>query len=102
MNVNAVTAADGAALYAERMKRVMDAVELRRPARAPTVFFNTFWIARYGGISYRQAMYDYDRVCQLVRQAVIELQPDLFALPHQITLLGPVMARLGFWAPATP
>lgn len=91
-----MAAADGATLFAERMRRVMDAVELRQPDRVPTAFFSTFWIARYGGITYRQAMYDYDRVSQLVRQAVLELQPDLFALPHQISLLGPVMDRLGF------
>ena len=43
----------GAARHAERLKRVMDAVELRQPDRVPTAFFSTFWIARYGGISYR-------------------------------------------------
>ncbi len=43
-------------LYAQRMKRVIDAVELRRPDRVPTVFFSRFWLARPGGISYRGAM----------------------------------------------
>lgn len=86
----------GAARHAERLKRVMDAVELRQPDRVPTAFFSTFWTARYGGISCRQAMYDYDRVAQLVKQAVLELEPDLFALPHQLSLLGPVMDLLDF------
>ena len=91
-----MTASDGAALYAERMKRVMDAVELRQPDRTPSVFFSTFWTARYGGITYRQAMYDYDKMAELTKRAVLELQPDLYAMPHQLSLLGPIMDLLGY------
>ena len=87
---------EGAALCAERMKRVMDAVELRQPDRVPTVFFSRFWLARQGGISYREAMYDYDRVCEITRQALLELQPDLYAPPHQLVLLGPIQDSMGY------
>ena len=94
--MNTVTATEGSARYAERMKRVMDAVELRQPDRVPTVFFSTFWTARYGGISYRQAMYDYDKMSELTKRAVLELQPDLYTMPHQLTLMGPIMDLLGY------
>ncbi len=87
---------NGAALYAERMKRVMDAVGLRQPDRVPTVFFARFWLAREGGISYREAMYDYDRVCEITRRTLLELQPDLYAPPHQLLLLGPVQEAMGY------
>ena len=94
--MNAVAAAEGSARYAERMKRVMDAVELRQPDRVPTVFFSTFWTARYGGISYRQAMYDYQKMSELTKRAVLEFQPDLYTMPHQLTLMGPIMDALGY------
>lgn len=87
---------EGAALHAERLKRVMDAVELRAPDRVPTVFFSRFWLARQGGMSYRESMYDYDRVCEVTRRVLLELQPDLYAPPHQLVLLGPIQDRLGY------
>ena len=96
MDKTAVTASSGAAAYAERMKRIMDAVELRQPDRTPIAFFSTFWAARYGGISYRQAMYDYDTMGELTKRAVLELQPDFYIMPHQLTLLGPIMDQLGY------
>jgi len=86
----------GAAAYAERMQRVMDAVELRQPDRVPVAFFSTFWLARYGGISYREAMYDYERLTQITRRAMLELQPDMYALPHLLTAIGPVMEKMGY------
>jgi hypothetical protein len=87
---------DGAVRYAERMKRVMDAVDLRQPDRVPAVFYTMFWHARYGGISCRDAMYDYDRVNEVMRRLLLELQPDLYALPHPMTALGPIMERMGY------
>lgn len=91
-----VGANDGAALYAERLKRVMDAVELREPDRVPVAFFNMFWLARYGGISYREAMYDYERLTAIARRALLEFEPDMYALPHLLTAVGPAMERLGY------
>jgi len=91
-----MTSDEGAALFATRMKRVMDAVELRQPDRVPTVFFSRFWLARQGGISYREAMYDYDLVCDITRRTLLDLQPDLYAPPHQLVLLGPIQDRLGY------
>ena len=87
---------DGATRYAERMKRIMDAVELRQPDRVPTVFFSLFWLARYAGITYREAMHDYDRVSDTTRRALLELQPDAFFPPHLQLALGPLMERMGY------
>jgi uroporphyrinogen-III decarboxylase len=96
MNEEPLTASCGAAAYAERMKRIMDAVELRQPDRVPVAFFNLFWLARYGGISYREAMHDYDRLAEIARRAFLELQPDMYAHPHLLTAVGPVMEKLGY------
>lgn len=86
---------DGAALYAEKMQRVMDAVALRQPDRVPIAFQATFWLARYGGISYRQLMYDYDKACEITRRALLEFDPDLF-YPVHATTLGPLSEAIGF------
>jgi len=88
--------ADGKALFDERMKRIMDAVELRQPDRVPVAFFNMFWLARYGRISYREAMYDYGRLSEIARRALLELQPDMYAHPHLLTAVGPVMEKMGY------
>ena len=89
-------ASSGAIAYSERMKRVMDAVQLRQPDRVPVAFFSMFWLARYGGISYREAMYDYARLSEIARRALLELQPDMYALPHLLTAVGPAMETLGY------
>ena len=90
-----MTDTDGAALYAEKMKRVMDAVELRRPDRVPTALHATFWLARYGGVSCRELMYDYDKTCEITRRAVLDLDPDMFYPPHRVAL-GPFMEAVGY------
>jgi hypothetical protein len=92
----ALIAGNAAAAYAERMKRIMDAVELRQPDRVPTVFYTMFWHARYGGMTCRDAMYDYDRVGEVVRRIVLEFQPDTYALPHPMTVFGAIMERIGY------
>lgn len=91
-----VTAGSGAAAYAERMKRIMDAVHLTQPDRVPVAFFSMFWLARYGGISYREAMYDYARLSDIARRTILEMQPDMYALPHLLTAVGPAMETLGY------
>ena len=49
------------AAYDARWQRIMDCVNLKTPDRMPTSMFCTFWLAKYGGISHRQLMYDYDK-----------------------------------------
>ena len=85
----------GAERYAAKLKRVMDAVELRRPDRVPIAFQATFWLARYGGISYRQLMYDYGQACEITRRALLEFDPDLY-YPVHATTLGPISEAIGF------
>lgn len=85
----------GAELYAEKMQRVMAAVQLRETDRVPTAFQATFWLARYGGISYRELMYNYDKAGELTRRAVLEFDPDIF-YPIHVTTLGPVCEAIGF------
>lgn len=96
MDATLKTANSGETAYSQRVKRIMDAVELRQPDRVPVAFFSMFWLARYGGISYREAMYNYDRLSEIARRVILELQPDMYALPHLLTAVGPVMEKLGY------
>ncbi|OGA27058.1 MAG: hypothetical protein A3I01_17950 [Betaproteobacteria bacterium RIFCSPLOWO2_02_FULL_65_24] len=88
--------AAGKALYDEKTKRIEDSIALRRPDRIPTAFMATFWMAKYGGISHRQLMYDYDAGEDVARRVILDLDPDMYMLPHLNTFIGPTMEKLGF------
>ena len=51
--------------YDTRWQRVMDCVALKQPDRMPVAMFATFWLAKYGGITNRQLMYDYEKVKEI-------------------------------------
>ncbi len=85
-----------AGLYAQRQKRLMDAIELREPDRLPAILFSHFWVARYAGMSFREAMYDYEGLAAAVRQAVADLEPDGFQPVHVSIALGPTMDILDY------
>ena len=48
----------GSVAYAQRQKRVMDAIELREPDRLPTILFSHFWAAHYSGMNCRGFILD--------------------------------------------
>ena len=39
--------------------------------------FSTFWLAKFGGISHRQLMYDYDKAKELGERVLREFEPDV-------------------------
>ena len=85
-----------AALYEQRQKRLMDAIELREPDRLPTILFSHFWVARYCGMTFRDAMYDYEGLAAATRKAVIDLEPDAFQAVHALVAFGPTMDILDY------
>lgn len=95
MNVEAAASAP-ATLYDQRLKRLMDAIELREPDRLPTILFSHFWVARYCGMTCREAMYDYERLAAAVRKAVVDLEPDGFQPVHASVAFGPTMDILDY------
>jgi hypothetical protein len=64
--------------YDARLKRVFDCVALKKPDRMPFGIFNMFWFAKYGGMSCREQMYDLPRLKQVIEQATLDLQPDMY------------------------
>lgn len=65
------------AAFDARWRRFIDLVELRTPDRMPVAFYATFWLAKYGGITCKQLMYDYAGTRALAEKAVLEFEPDV-------------------------
>ena len=84
------------AAYAERARRLDDAIALRCPDRVPIIYYSMFWHGTYGGFSCRDAMYDYEKLSNGMRRLLPDLEPDAFVLPHPVIALGPTMELLGF------
>jgi hypothetical protein len=81
-------------LYEERKKRVMDAVHLEVPDRVPFMPVFNFFLAKYAGISCRDAMYDYDNLAAAAKKAVLDFETDMFNNPFGTVALGPIMEIL--------
>ncbi len=87
---------DAAAAYDARWKRVLDCVALKQADRMPIALYPMFWLARYGGISYKQLMYDYAKTRELAERAVLELDPDIYSPTVMNAALGPALDAIGF------
>ena len=81
--------ADARSAYDARWQRVMDCVNLKQPDRMPIGLHPTFWLAKYGGISCKELMYDYATTKAIAERAVIEFEPDI----HSPMVLGCASGR---------
>jgi uroporphyrinogen-III decarboxylase len=88
--------AAGKAAYDERWQRLMDCVALKQPDRMPVIFYATFWLANYGGMSYRELMYDYDRTQEVAERAVLEFDPDATGPLVLVNSFGRALEALDF------
>jgi hypothetical protein len=64
------------AAFDRRWQRIMDCVALKQPDRMPVALYATFWLAKYGNISCRELMYDYDKTKAISLRAIEEFEPD--------------------------
>lgn len=77
------------AAYDARWERIMACVRLEQPDRMPVGLHTFFWPATYGGITFKELMYDYDKAKKVCFDAVMEFEPDgVFPL-----LLGTSLGR---------
>jgi len=84
------------AAYDARWQRVMDCVALKRPDRMPTTMMATFWLAKYGGVSNRQLMYDYETTKNIAERAILEFEPDAPSPTILAIATGPALEAVGF------
>ena len=83
-------------LYKEREKRVSDAVRLKVPDRVPFSSMFHFFPAKYAGISFKQAMYDYDKLAEVSKRAIMDFELDMYFNPFSLIAYGPLMEALDF------
>ena len=83
-------------LFKERTKRVEDAIQLKVPDRVPFLPSYSFFPARYAGISFQEAMYDYDKLRTASKKAVLDFQPDMYTNPYGLIPLGPTFEALDY------
>jgi uroporphyrinogen-III decarboxylase len=90
--------ADAAARLAHdtRWKRILDCVALRQPDRMPVALYATFWLAKYGGITCKQLMYDQQKCAELAERAVLEFDPDAYSPMMVATASGASLDAIGY------
>jgi hypothetical protein len=82
--------------YGTRWQRIIDLVEHRTPDRMPILFYATFWLAKYGNISCKELMYDYDKTKAIAERAICEFDPEAYAPLVMLTASGRSLEALGY------
>lgn len=85
-----------AQLRDERWQRILDCVALKQPDRMPVAMYATFWLAKYGGISCKELMYDYEKTKEIAERAILEFQPDAVAPLFGGVAYGHIFEAAGF------
>ena len=83
-------------LFKERTKRVEDAIQLKVPDRVPFLPFYNFFQAKYAGISFEEAMYDYDKLGMASKKVILDFQPDMYPNSYVNISLGPTLEALDY------
>ena len=66
-----------AELYAEREKRILDAIALRQPDRVPVIMAGSYFAARYAGLTASAVYYDPAAYREAVKKTALDFEPDL-------------------------
>ncbi len=95
MNVIEQTPAARAA-YETRWQRILDCVALKQPDRMPVTLYATFWLAKYGGITCKELMYDYEKTKEISERAVLEFEPDACINLVGANAMGRIFEAVGY------
>lgn len=87
---------DAEKLFAEREKRMADAVALKTPDRVPIAVSFYFFPARHYGCTIEEMMYNPEKVGELHMKTLLEFQPDQVQNPYGQTFIGPVLDALEY------
>jgi uroporphyrinogen-III decarboxylase len=80
-------------LYAEREKRVLDAIALKKPDRVPVWAFFGEFSAQYAGITHKEEQYDLEKHTEADWKSCIDFEPDLAS---RSLFIGPTHEALGY------
>src|SRR5512147_1702419 len=67
---------EAAKAYRERILRIKDAIELRKPDRVPVILMPGFFPFYNGGITPQEAMYDYEKLGAAFKKFIHDFEPD--------------------------
>jgi hypothetical protein len=87
---------DNQQLYQEREKRVNDAIALKVPDRVPLAVSLGFFVAKYAGYTNKEIMYDPEKLWDAQWKTTRDFPQDMERNPYGLTLLGPILDKLGF------
>ncbi|HLA82903.1 MAG TPA: uroporphyrinogen decarboxylase family protein [Thermoleophilia bacterium] len=62
--------------YKERVQLLIDAIQLRKPARVPVTTAAGYYVGKYSGLTKKEAMYDYERAAAALRKYHEDFRPD--------------------------
>jgi len=91
-----VQSPEAKAAYDKRWQRIMDCVALKQPDRMPTAMFCTFYLAKFGGITNRELMYNDVKATEIAERALLELEPDCYNPLVLNVAMGPVLEALDY------
>jgi hypothetical protein len=83
-------------LYQERTKRIQDAIELKQPDRVPFAPYATFFPAVYAGITFEEAMHDYDKLAAAIKKFMVDFQPDVLSDTFLLLAWAPTLEILDY------
>jgi uroporphyrinogen-III decarboxylase len=66
--------------YNERVKRIIDAIQLRKPDRVPVRFQGGFFSAYYAGISGKDLIYDNKKMVDAFKKIISDFDADMLAV----------------------
>ena len=79
-----------------RWQRILDCVALKQHGRMPVTLYATFWLAKYGGVSCKELMYDYEKTAEIAERAVLEFEPDACINLFAANAMGPIFEAVGY------
>jgi hypothetical protein len=83
-----------AALYAEREKRVLDAIALKVPDRVPIIVRYGFFPVKYAGITMQEFIYEPEKLWDSQWKTIRDFPGDMIQNPYTNRLLGPLLDTL--------
>ena len=95
-SIHEMAEGDARVAYDARRQRILDCIALKQPDRMPVVLYATFWLAKYGGLTCKELMYDYEKTAAVATRAIEEFEPDAVAPLVQITAAGRSLEAIGF------
>jgi hypothetical protein len=83
-------------LLQERLKRIQDAVELKKPDRVPIASMWDFFPAKWKGVTIKEVMHDFQLMFDLWMECMQHFEPDLGDNPYPLRGFGPLLEILDF------